>query len=426
MAVPLFFIQLVLLDRQNTAAEAARMVATGWGGPQTVAGPLLVVPYTIAETVTASDGKIATVTRRDRRLLLPENLTISARADTETRRRGIFEVPVYRARINLQARFDRQALEAVLPRGAAPLWAEVSLALTVSDVQGLADNVALSEGVRTVPFQPGLGPEMGTRLSPSAPTPLNGIFAPLPLEGPRELVVRTEIQLRGAQEINFVPLGRRTVADIESSWPSPSFSGAFLPASRTINDSGFRAGWVVPYLARGFGQSLDVSDEALARVMASSFGVRLYQPVDYYQLVDRSLKYAILFVALAFLIFFVVETISLQRLHAVQYTMVGAAQVLFYLLLLSLSEHLGFAFSYLIAATATVAMTGLYAAAAFRSVLRAGILTGILAALYELLYVTLNAEDYALLIGAGVLFAALGVTMFVTRRIDWYGLATRE
>src|SRR5690606_6935682 len=108
--------------------------------------------------------------------------------------------------------------------------------------------------------------------------------------------------------------------------------GAFLPASRTINDSGFRAGWVVPYLARGFGQSLDVSDEALARVMASSFGVRLYQPVDYYQLVDRSLKYAILFVALAFLIFFVVETISLQRLHAVQYTMVGAAQVLFYLL----------------------------------------------------------------------------------------------
>jgi inner membrane protein len=155
-----------------------------------------------------------------------------------------------------------------------------------------------------------------------------------------------------------------------------------------------------------------------------AFGARFYQPVDHYQLVERSLKYAILFVALSFLVFFVVETVSPQRLHAVQYALVGAAQVLFYLLLLSFSEHIGFAPAYLVAAAATVILTSLYAVSALASVARAAVLCAILSALYGLLYIILNAEDYALLIGSILLFAALAATMFVTRKINWYALAS--
>ncbi|HEX2590633.1 MAG TPA: inner membrane CreD family protein, partial [Rhizomicrobium sp.] len=201
-----------------------------------------------------------------------------------------------------------------------------------------------------------------------------------------------------------------------------SFFGAFLPTDRKVSDAGFHASWTVPYLARGFEQSFAVADGVVPRILSQSFGVRFYQPVDYYQLVARSLKYAVLFVALAFLVFFVTETISTQQLHAIQYALVGAAQVLFYLLLLSLSEHLGFALSYLIGAAATVMLTGLYAISVFASRWRAAMLTVILSALYGLLYVILNAEDFALLIGAGVLFAALAATMYTTRKIDWYRL----
>jgi inner membrane protein len=182
----------------------------------------------------------------------------------------------------------------------------------------------------------------------------------------------------------------------------------------------------VPYLARGFGQTFASPDQAMQSILTPSFGVKFYQPVDHYQLVQRSLKYAVLFVALAFLIFFVVETISARQLHAVQYALIGAAQVLFYLLLLSLAEHIGFAGAYGIASAATVILTGLYAFSALASAARAGVLTAILGVLYALLYVILNSEDNALLIGSGVLFAALAATMYVTRRIDWYRLGAPQ
>src|SRR5262249_33910826 len=160
-----------------------------------------------------------------------------------------------------------------------------------------------------------------------------------------------------------------------------SFFGAFLPSERKVADNGFTASWTVPYLARGFGQSFESPDDALRMVFQPSFGVRFYQPVDHYQLVERSLKYAILFVALAFLIFFIVETVGAQRLHALQYALIGSAQVLFYLLLLSLAEHIGFGGAYLVAAGATVILTGLYAISAFDSYVRAAVLAVVLAIL---------------------------------------------
>jgi len=413
MAVPLFFIQLALSDREQTASGAATDIATGWGGAQVVAGPILFVPYTVTGQ-NVVDGHTVPVIQQYTAVLLPETLDIDTWADTSTRSRGIFAVPVYRAAITLRATFDKQAMASLAPKGANVQWDRASVAIRVSDSHGLADNVTLHVNGGSIAFSPGVDTGGDTRLS--------GIQAPLNLSGPADLSLDTSFTLRGSREFSVAPLGRRTSATIRSAWASPSFFGAFLPVERTVGKDGFKSSWVVPWLARGFGQSFADDSNVMDLLVQPAFGVKFYQPVDHYQLVQRSLKYSVLFVALAFLIFFVVETVSPLRLHAVQYALVGAAQVLFYLLLLSFCEHVGFGPAYLGAAVATVGVTSLYAVSALASRARAGVLCAVLSALYGLLYVILNAEDYALLIGSGLLFTALAATMYVTRRINWYAL----
>ncbi|HEY1632248.1 MAG TPA: cell envelope integrity protein CreD [Rhizomicrobium sp.] len=414
MAVPLLFVEFALSDREGRAGEAQMDVAAGWGGIQTVAGPMLLLPY--EETVTTIvDGRAVQTPQRGIAVLLPTTLDLDARSEMGERFRGIFPVPVYRATTAIKASFDKQALDALVPQGAKPLWDQASVSMLVTDVRGLAGNVTMLVNGHEVSFQPGIGVEGSTAA---------GIHAPLGLvEAPDGLSLSTDLPLRGSRELNFASLGRQTTAHIVSNWRDPSFSGAFLPSSRKVGPEGFDATWNVPYLARGYGQSFATPENALNVVMSSAFGVKFYQPVDFYQLVQRSLKYAILFVGLAFLVFFVAELIVGKRLHAAQYALMGAAQVLFYLLLLSFAEHIGFLWAYIVAALATVTLTALYAASAFASKARAAILAAVLGALYGLLYVILIQEDYALLIGALVLFAALGTTMFATRKIDWTRVA---
>jgi inner membrane protein len=420
MAIPLFLIQAALTGRESTAAGAVADIASGWGGSQVVAGPVLLVPYTVQRT-DVIDGKRVQTDERKTAVLLPENLNYRVRSTAETRWRGIFAVPVYRSAIQLHATFQKDALAALTPQGAQVQWKDASVAVLVSDAHGMADNVSLKVNGQTLPFEPGTGMNsVAPSFAEGGGAAIPGVRARLALNEPADLVLDTDFALRGSREFSVSPLGRRTVATVESPWPSPSFFGTFLPTDRKVTKEGFTASWTVPYLARGFGQSFATTNEAVPSLLASSFGVRFYQPVDHYQLVERSLKYAILFVALAFLVFFVVETVTRRRMHFIQYTMVGAAQVLFYLLLLSLSEHLGFAHAYLIASAATIALTSLYAISALCSIWRAFVLLAILSVLYALLYVILNQEDYALLIGSGVLFAALAGTMYFTRKIDWY------
>lgn len=412
MAVPLFLIQLALSDREQTAQGAANDIAAGWGGPQVVAGPVLLVPYTVHRQ-TLVNGQPVDVEQGYTAMLLPENLNTDVHAKSGTRWRGIFEIPVYTATVGMHATFDRAGMANLLPSDAKVNWSDARVAIRVTDAHGLADNVVLNANGRSVPFESGVDVD-DARLS--------GIQVHAGLTAPADLTLDTKFTLRGSREFSVSPLGRRTTATVQSDWNSPSFFGAFLPTDREITKDGFKASWTVPYLARGFGQSFVTVNNQMDLIQQPAFGARFYQPVDHYQLVQRSLKYAILFVALAFLVFFVVETVSPQRLHAVQYALVGSAQVLFYLLVLSLSEHLGFALSYAIGAGATVVLTSLYAMSVLASRVRAAALFLVLSALYALLYVILNAEDYALLIGSGLLFAALAATMYVTRRINWYAL----
>jgi inner membrane protein len=410
-AAPLLLIELALTGRQGRASDAAQDIATGWGGAQTIAGPMLFVPYEVTvENVV--DGKTVQSTSRSTAVLLPSTLNLDTSADTQTRWRGIFPVPVYRAAVSLRAQFDKADIAGLAPDGARMLWEQAYIGILVSDVRGLAGNIALQANARKVGFEPGIGID-----GISA----QGIHAPLALAGPPDgLTLAADFAVRGSRELSFASLGRQTTAHLKSGWPDPSFFGVFLPSEHRIGKSGFDAAWTVPYLARGYGQSFQTAESALTTVQNNAnFGVRFYQPVDFYQLVERSLKYAVLFVGLAFLIFFVAELISGRRLHGAQYTMIGAAQVLFYLLLLSFAEHIGFTAAYLLAGAATVLLTTLYAASAFASWRKAAGLGAVLTALYGLLYLILQQEDYALLIGALVLFCALAATMFTTRRVEW-------
>lgn len=412
MAVPLFLVQMAVSDRQKTAAGAADDIAQGYGGPQTVAGPVLLLPYTLQRSELV-DGKLVQSSQHFTAVLLPDDLKFKVNAKTETRSRGIFPVPVYRAAVDLQARFDKTAVASAVPQDAQVNWKDVSIAVIVSDARGLADNVVLSVNGSNVPFEPGAG-------LANANGAVSGMQARLNLSEATGLTLGTRFLLRGSREFSVSPLGRRTVATVNSPWSSPSFFGAFLPSERRIDNGGFTATWTVPYLARGFGQAFASKDEAMQSILSQAFGARFYQPVDHYQLVQRALKYAILFVALGFLVFFVVETVSQRRIHVVQYAMVGAAQVLFYLLLLSIAEHTGFAPAYVIAAIATVVLTSLYAVSALSSWARAALIGVVLAVLYGMLYLILNSEDNALLTGSCVLFAALAGTMYFTRNINWY------
>lgn len=417
MAVPLFLVQMAVSDRQATAAGAAADVAQGYGGPQTVAGPVLLIPYTIQHTEIV-DGKPVQTPQRYTAVVLPDDLKLNVKADTEARSRGIFPVPVYRANIDMKARFERTAVASAIPQGADVSWKDVTVAVLVSDTRGLADNVILNANGKALPFEP--GSSLSTVSVVEGSQRVAGMQARLDVQDATDLDLDTHFVLRGSREFSISPLGRRTVANIVSPWASPSFFGAFLPGERRVGNDGFSASWTVPYLARGYGQAFANKDEAVQSIMSQAFGAKFYQPVDHYQLVQRALKYAILFVALAFLVFFVVETVSKRRLHAVQYAMVGAAQVLFYLLLLSFAEHMGFAAAYTIAAAATVILTALYAVSALASRWRAAMVGMVLMALYGMLYLILNSEDNALLTGSCVLFAALAATMYFTRKIDWY------
>ena len=414
MVVPLFFISLALDGREERAAGAASDVASGWGTAQVVAGPVVFVPYEY-KVETVVDGKTLVSTHREEAAVLPTSLAIDAKANVETRWRGIFEVPVYRSAIGLKAVYTRASFNNLFPQDAAIFWNEAYVSVLVSDPRGLDSNVSMRVNDHMAVFEPGIG-----SMSKSA----SGIHAPLGLAGlPQTLRLQADIGLRGSRELSFAPLGEQTLAHVRSGWPDPSFFGNFLPAERKVGEKGFTAAWSVPYLARGYAQGFGSATDAMPLLSSSNFGVRFYQPVGFYQLVERSLKYAILFVGLSLLVFFVTELVSVKRLHVMQYALIGAAQVLFYLLLLSFAEHIGFGLSYLAAAAATIAMTAAYAASAFKSYPRAAVLAVLLGTLYALLYVILRQEDYALLIGALLLFFALGATMFATRKVDWYRVA---
>src|SRR5262245_26773535 len=426
LLVPLFLVYGLIWERESRAQGVRREVGQLWGPQQQILGPFLVVPYTVRIETVQGDKRVEQIHER-RAVFTPEELEVTGRADAKTLRRSIFEVPVYAARLKLSGRFGMPRIADLAADAVTVRWRDTAFVLGLSGVSGLKETAALKiAGATDIAFAPSVG-------FPS--THLSGIHAKLgvtastpPAEAdlpPQPFAFTVDLALNGSVSLTIAPVARETRMSLSSNWPHPSFSGAFLPDDRQVTAEGFTAAWKVPHLARSVPDAWSLTDGGLERLQPYAFGVVMIDPVDFYSLVNRAAKYGVIFAALAFMAVFCLELTSGRHVHPVQYLFTGISLVFFYVLLLSLAEHLGFAQAYLAASIATGAMLAIYVGAAMTSVVTGIVMLVVFAVTYGILYLILQLEDYALLSGALLGFLALTSIMFATLRVDWSGGSPR-
>lgn len=421
LLIPLLIVSGLVSEREGRSREVERDVARTWGGAQQLTGPFIVVPYMVR--IETKDGdKLIAQTQERRAVFLPEDLTISGTGASKVLHRSIFDINVYTASLAVSGRFAAPDMNEIDPNAISVRWRDATLVLALSDVAGLKEAATVTiNGRESIPFAPSLGVP-GTYTS-GMHAKLSG--APSAIEGDtalKDFSFQANLVFTGSGTMTIAPAARETRFELTSDWAHPSFMGAFLPVDRTVSEKGFSAKWRVPHLARSVPQAWMLADGGFERFSQHQFGVAFYQPLDFYGLVTRALKYGILFLAVGFMGVFMLELLSGKRVHSVQYLFVGLAMVFFYVLLLSLAEHIGFTPAYIAASVATGGMLSTYVSRALESARSGLIMAALFALLYGFLYLILQLEDYALLAGAGLGFVALTVVMFATLRIDWSGL----
>ncbi len=423
LLIPLQMIRGVLTERLVRRNEAVAEITGTWGGDQTVIGPVLMVPYRYpVKTVRDQtvDGRVQRVEVEEMGLaqafFLPDRVEIAGDLDPRVLHRGIYRAVVYRGRLTIEGAFARPSFEDWRVPPENVLWEDAAVGFAITDLRGVEDALQLDWNGRAVPLEPG-------SLVPGFNVGVTARLRETEALEADDLPFALTLALNGSNGIRFAPVGARNTARLTSSWPDPSFQGQFLPADRTVGPEGFEAQWALSYYGRAYPQQWTVTPGAGARPPAlgsALFGVDLRMLVDQYRNVERAIKYGILFLVLVFTGFFLFETLGVARVHPFQYALVGAALCLFYLALLSLSEFIRFGAAYLVGAAAATAMISLYCASVLRGGRRAAIVAVELAAIYGFLFVLLQLQDYALLIGTAGLFAALGAVMYLTRNVNWY------
>ncbi|MEZ5366175.1 MAG: cell envelope integrity protein CreD [Bryobacterales bacterium] len=408
LQIPVFLINAIAWERDNTRAEAVREIAASWGQNQQIVGPFLVAPYTYETTEVDDKGVSRTRTYSSYATFLPEQLKVVGDLAVERRYRGIFEAPVYTSTLKISGAFDPPDFSRFQISGLNVRWDAAQIVFEINDARAVKNSVALDWGGVTIPFEPGVGVRQAERA---------GIHAPLSRGITEQTSFSLDLTLAGSQSIRFAPLGRHTDVTLSGNWGDPSFQGAWLP-EHDVQTESFRAVWSIPYLGRSYPEEWIGAGDT-GKIDQSLFGADLIAPVDAYRQTERSIKYAILFLALTFTVIWLFEALGRARVHFVEYALIGAALCLFYLLELSLGEHLGFKMAYLLAAAPIIALVTAYARPVLGAWTRAMSVGGVIAALYGCLYLILQLEDYALLAGSLLLFAALATIMYLTRNIDW-------
>ena len=413
LQIPSLLIYQVISERQTRQQEAAQEVTSKWGEEQSLAGPLIIIPYLVKWKETTAEGAALTRTKTIYGQFLPETLAITGKAETRTRYRGIFEIPVYRLTLTLRGTFGNPDFTEWEVRPEDILWDRAHFSVNISDARAIQNSAILSWNDEKLSFFPGSGESSGK---------VPGIHASLKerLKG-QVFDFHFPLELNGSGGIFFAPFGKQTTVDLESNWPHPSFQGNWLPSERTVTDTGFEATWNIPFLGRNYPQKW-TSESMPSSVEDSRFGLTLATPVDQYRLVHRSIKYSILFLALTFITLWLYEVLSGLRIHTLQYLLWGAGMCLFYLLELSLSEHLGFTLAYVLASASIVVLLVSYSLAVLGKPRGAALMGAILILLYGYLYILLRNQDYALLVGSIGLFLALAAAMYLTRHVDWRGV----
>ncbi|MFO1318739.1 MAG: cell envelope integrity protein CreD [Burkholderiales bacterium] len=421
LLIALSMIEGVVTERQARQASVEANIAETAAGSQTITGPVLVVPYTerVTEVEPEANGKSRTVTRQIARqaVFMPESLDTQGRVDVSPRQRGLYQALLYTFTGRATARF-RVPAHLVADAAARDITAgRAYLVLGVSDVRGLqSPPVVQWDGTP-------LSPEQGTGLA-SLPSGVHADIGPLSFEQTREYGVTVSLDVLGMNSLSVTPVGKATTVSLDSAWPHPSSIGRFLPRAKGAADPYFPAKWSVSHLSTNAGTAL-LAAPAPNAPPPDTFGVAFIEPVNVYLQSERAMKYGVLFIGLTFAAFLLFELLKSLRIHALQYGFVGLALTVFFLLLISLSEHLPFGAAYAIAAVACVSLVTYYIAHVLRGWGRALAFGAQLAALYGALFGLLRSEDNALVLGSVLLFGILAAVMIVTRKVDWYSLTTR-
>lgn len=408
LLIPASLIKGLVNERQNTKSEAVAEVGDKWGTDQIITGPILSIPYKTNHSNSFTNYLH----------VLPESLNVNGKIIPETLNRGIFEVAVYDSQSTLTGDFQLPDLKKLEIQPEDLLLDQARLNLGISDMKGIQDDVKVKWNSSNISFEPGISHLHKDVLK-------TGISAPIELllskdeQNLNSTNFQIQLNIKGSESIAFVPVGKETNVRLLSSWNSPSFNGDFVPKERTITESGFNASWIVTHLNRNFPQYWQNSRPDLN---SAAFGVDLFIPVDNYQKSERSIKYAILFIGLTFLVFFFIEVRNKRPVHPVQYSLIGIALCFFYLLLVSVSEHLSFNLSYLIAGSSTIILVTGFTKSILKNTNLTLMMGSILSTLYLFIFMLIQLEEYALLTGSVGLFLILGLIMFFSRKIDWYRL----
>lgn len=407
LLIPAGMVRSMIQERELRRDEALEDINAKWGRQQTLIGPAISIPYN--RYIEGEKGqRIAVI---DYVHLLPDEVDIKSELTPEVRYRGIFESVLYRSKINIRCRFPRAPLEELRIRAEDVHWAGATIWIGLSDMRGITEAIQAEYDGQVVQMAPGIESQ-GAQMA--------GVSGPFAFDVNRPAhAFAFELHLNGSQALHFTPVGKTTTVAAHAPWKDPSFVGDFLPETRELRDHEFSANWRVLHLNRNYPQFWTGGAHSLA---GTSFGVKLFRPVDVYQKSTRTAKYALLFIAFTFYAFFLAEILNRLRVHPVQYLLIGFAMIVFYALLLSISEHLPFGLAYLISAGAVTSLITGYAQSILRHPVVTRMVGALLVALYGYLYILLQLEDYALLMGSLGLFTVLSAIMLLTRRIDWYNL----
>ncbi len=408
MLVPTFFINSLITERENRQKEVVKEVSSKWAEAQTLSAPFINVPY--ATQFTDTDGKLKNI--RTNLILLADQLSVNGIIKPEVRPRSIYKVLLYKSDITFKGTFKPEWPVDI--NMANVDFANAKLCFALSDYKGIEEEIFIDYNNQKLLLNPGLPITDLGDVGLSVPFAISAeqLKAGVPFS--------MQLKLKGSEQLHFLPLSTNSKFDISSTWPSPSFDGNSLPNERKYNDSGFNARWNFNRANLPFGT---VVKEGALKASATAFGVSLVQPADQYNKTSRSVKYAILLIGLTFALFFIIELMQKKPLHPVQYVLVGLALVIFYTLLLSISEYILFDYAYSIAAAATILLITFYAKSHFNSWKSASIFGTLLTCLYGFIFILIRLEDTALLVGSIGLFIILALVMYGSRKINWYGNA---
>jgi inner membrane protein len=398
LLIPLVMIESLITERQSFRSEAVSEVNRNWSGRQVIGGPLL----TVESEQTKKNNKGDVLLTHKSRHILPDELNLNCKIYPEVRHKGIYQVVLYKAAATASGYFNIEENDIKNSNKG------FMVSLNISDLRGIEDGIIFKWNGKEKIVIPGIK---------NHETFNSGITVQIDSVLPGINKYEFEIKLKGSEDISFIPVGKSSKVSVLSLWNNPVFYGAYLPSERSINDKGFNAKWNVNYFNRSYPQAWEEGNYDLNK---SAFGVILVMPVDEYQKSMRSAKYGILIILLTFVSFFMIELFSRKVIHPVQYFLVGLSLVIFYALLVSLSEYILFMYAYLIASALVIILIAFYVRSIYNSIKIAFIITALLTGFYGFLYVLLQLQDMALLLGTAALFIVLALIMYLTRKINWF------